>query len=140
MNRTAFRTDPATVLLFGTGGEGRERAEWRDGQRTGEVITRDGATVRRLSGVAVSVGGLGLDGAVVETTTPIDEVPAGAVFRASGVCEVSVRAEAQAGIGKDAPPRASLSITVFIERLEPVGSVADLVNGKAAPARRGGGE
>lgn len=127
-----FGTVPSEVLVVATGGVARERAEYVDGERTGESVMRGGAAVRRLTGMAVSVGGLGLDGAVVDTTTPLDEVEAGTIYRAEGEVEVGVRAEAKPGFKAGDKPRADLAFAVFIERLVPVGSAMDLL-------RKGGG-
>lgn len=130
------------VLIIGTGGAGRERPEWRDGERTGEPVRRDGAAVHRLSGVSVSLGGVGLDGATVETTTPLESVEAGTIFRAAGVVEVAARAEAKPGYGQDARPRGVQVITVFVERLEPAGDITTLLRAtpqtKSAAASQSG--
>lgn len=127
------------VLVVGTGGSGRTRSVWRDGAATDAVVERDGAAVHRLSGVAVSVGGTGLDGAVVETTTPLDVVPAGTVFRAEGAVEVSVRSDVRAGFAGRGP-RGVLVVTVYAQRLIPVGNVGDLVRqpASAASSKRSG--
>lgn len=134
-----FGTVPSEVLVVATGGSARERAEYVDGERTGEPVMRGGAAVRRLTGMAVSVGGLGLDGAVVDTTTPLEEVEAGTIYRAEGEAEIAVRADAKAGFKAGDKPRADLNFTVFIERLVPVGSAMDLLRkgGAAAPAGAG---
>lgn len=140
MSRLTLRPDPATVVAFGTGGDARTRSAWIDGKRSDQAVQREGAEVRRLSGLAVSIGGVGLDGATVETLTPLDAVPAGTIFRAEGVVEVSVRAEGRPGYGDDAAPRGVLAVTVFIERLAAVATAADLVAAQSAsaPAKRGG--
>lgn len=137
-NSARFGTVPSEILVVATGGSARERAEYVDGERTGESMTRGGAAVRRLSGMAVSIGGLGLDGAVIDTTTPLEEVEAGTIYRAEGEAEVAVRAEAKPGFKEGDKPRGELVFTVFIERLVPVGSAMDLLRkGGAAPAAAG---
>lgn len=120
------------LLVIGTGGGSRTRAVFKDGAATDQVVERDGAAVHRLSGVAVSIAGVGLDGAVLETTTPLESVGAGVVYRAEGHCEVAIRGDARPGFG-DRGPRATLSVTVFAQQLNPVGSVESLLKG----SRRG---
>src|SRR5699024_11575167 len=69
-----------SVLIIGTGGESREQKEWAGGVATDNpILHSNGSSIRRLSGVSVSVAGQGLDGAEVSTTTPLDNVPEGAV-------------------------------------------------------------
>ncbi len=121
------------LMVIGTGGGSRTRAVYRDGAATGEVVQRDGAAVHRLTGVAVSVAGVGLDGATVETTTPLEEVPAGTVWRVEGSAELSVRADARPGFA-DRGPRGVLTVTVFAQTLTPVGNIDQLLRG----GRRGG--
>jgi hypothetical protein len=129
------------VLVISGGGSGRTRAVYRDGAATDELVQRDGAAVYRLSGVAVSVAGTGLDGAVVETTTPLETVAPGTVFRVEGNTELAVRADARPGFG-DRGPRGVLTVTVYAQTLTPVGSVIDLLrgNGAADTSRRRGGD
>lgn len=122
------------LLVIGTGGGARTRAVYKDGAVTDEVVQRDGAAVHRLTGVAVSVGGVGLDGASLETTTPLEQVQAGIVFKVEGAAELSIRADARAGFG-DRGPRGVLSVSVYAQTLTPVGDVAQLLRG-----RRGGGD
>src|SRR5699024_362087 len=122
-------TIPATpddLEIFAIGGSGMVRAEWLDGEKTGKNLQRNGADLRRVTGLAVSLRGQGLDGATVETTTALEEVPSGTIFKGQGEVEVRVRADAQAGFGNGAP-RGDLNVTVFVERLEPVGKVSDLL-------------
>ncbi|MGV0772890.1 hypothetical protein [Mycobacterium syngnathidarum] len=121
------------LLLIGTGGSVRTRAVYRDGALTEELVERDGAAVHRLTGIAVSVAGAGLDGAIVETTTPLETVPAGTIFKVEGNAELAIRADGRAGFG-DRGPRGVLNVTVYAQTLTPVGSVDQLVRG-----RRGGG-
>lgn len=121
------------ILVIGTGGGSRTRAVYKDGAATGDVVERDGAAVHRLSGVAVSVAGAGLDGCVVETSTPLETVPAGTVFRVEGNAELAIRADARAGFG-DRGPRGVLGITVYVQTLTPVGSVESLLR---SPRRAG---
>lgn len=129
------------LMVFGTGGGGRTRPVYRDGAVTDDVVQRDGAAVHRLSGVAVSVAGVGLDGAVVETTTPLETIAAGTVFRVEGSAELLLRADARPGFG-DRGPRGVLAVTVYAQTLTPVGSVTDLLrtSGSADTPRRRGGE
>lgn len=110
------------ILVIGTGGGGRTRAVYKDGAATGDVVERDGAAVHRLSGVAVSVAGAGLDGCVVETSTPLETVPPLTVFKVEGNAELAIRADARAGFG-DRGPRGVLALTLFVQTLTPVGSV-----------------
>lgn len=126
ISRVTLPVDPAQVTVIGTGGESRTRAEYVGGVRSDVTVKRDGVEVHRLTGVAVSVAGSGLDGAVVETATPLEAVEAGAVFRASGAVEVAVRADGKAGFNGGAP-RGVLAVTVWVERLEPVGNLNDLL-------------
>lgn len=134
INRLEIPARSEELLLVGTGGTVRTRAEFRDGQRTGETMKRGGADVHRLTGLAVSLAGVGLDGATVETASPLDEVPAGQIFRAEGEVSVAVRADARPGFG-DSGPRGVLGITVWVERLTPVGDVAALLTKSAPPQR-----
>ncbi|AAS03181.1 hypothetical protein AFC81_07805 [Mycobacterium avium subsp. paratuberculosis] len=131
--RLTLNVDPASVLLLGTGGTSRTRAAYENGVKTEANVQRGGVDVHRLTGVAVSVSGTGLDGAVVETSTPLENVPAGAIFRAEGAAEVSVRAEGRQGFGGGSP-RGVLAVTVFVERLVPIGNANDVV--RSSPQRR----
>lgn len=127
------------VLIVGTGGEARTQAVWADGRATDAVQQRDGADLRRLTGVAVSVAGIGLDGASVTTTTALDEVSAGMVYRAEGSVEVTMRAVGRPGFG-DRGPRGELVTSVYVERLVPAGSVMDLVKAPGGSGRRAAAE
>lgn len=129
--------DPSQVLLIGTGGGGVVRAEWVDGERTGESITRDGADLRRLSGISVSAAGIGLDGAVVETTTPLDEVGAGTVFAVSGTCELFVRSSSYVDFRGNS--QSELVCTLYVQTLTPVLQVQDALQSRT-PRRNAGGE
>lgn len=123
--------------LIGTGGVVRQRVNYVNGERSDEPFTRNGAAVHKVSsGLVVSLGGVGLDGASVETTTPLEEIVAGTIFRPEGVVELSIRAEVRPGFG-DGGPRAVLMPTVFIETLTPLGSVTELLG---RSQRRSGGE
>lgn len=133
MTRMVSAVPADQVMVIATGGEARTRLAYRDGQQTGETVQRDGGDVRRLSGVSVSVGGRGLDGATVETATPLDEVPAGTIYRADGTVELTVRAEGRSGF-RGGDPRGVLIVSLYIERLTPVGNAADLL--RAVPARK----
>lgn len=126
LSRMTLPVDAASVVVIGTGGEARTRKEYRGGEATGAMIQRDGADVHRLTGVAVSIGGVGLDGASVETTTGLESVGAGTVFKAEGVVEVSVRADAKPGFG-DRGPRGVLVPSVYVQRLVPAGSITELL-------------
>ena len=131
--------DPSQIMVFGTGGGGRAQSVYREGKATDEPVLVDGAQLHKLTGLAVSVAGRGLDGAEVRTTTPLEEVPAGMLYKAEGRCTLSVRADAKPGWG-DRGPRGILSVTVYIQTLNPVGSVTDVVRAGGAAARRGSGE
>jgi len=126
-----------SVLIIGTGGESREQKEWAGGVATDNpILHSNGSSIRRLSGVSVSVAGQGLDGAEVSTTTPLDNVPAGAVFRASGEVMVNVRGKAEIkGRGADQRARAEVTIRVFVETLEPVGDVNSLLKAGTGRAK-----
>ncbi|WP_006247649.1 hypothetical protein [Mycolicibacterium tusciae] len=130
--------DPTQVLAFGTGGGARAQSVYRDGAATDEPVLVDDAQLYKVTGLAVSVGGRGLDGAEVRTTTPLETVPAGVLFQAEGRCTLSVRADARAGWGNRGP-RGVLAVTVYIQTLKPVGSVTDILRGANSGARRGGG-
>ncbi|WP_236742938.1 hypothetical protein [Mycobacteroides abscessus] len=69
--------------------------------------------------------------------TPLEEAPAGMVYRAEGVVELAVRADARPGFG-DRGPRGVLALTVRIERLVPVGNVMDLLRQTPTAPKRGG--
>jgi hypothetical protein len=131
--------DPSQVLAFGTGGGARAQRVYRDGTATDEPVLVDDAQLHKVTGLAVSVGGRGLDGAEVQTTTPLDTVPAGMLFQAEGRCTLSVRADARPGWGNRGP-RGVLAVTVYIQRLNPVGSVTDILKGGKSGARRASGE
>lgn len=131
MSRLILNVDPASVLLIGTGGTSRTRVAYENGVKTDANVQRGGVDVHRLTGVAVSVNGLGLDGAVVETATPLENVPAGGIFRAEGIAEVAVRAEGRQGFGAGSP-RGVLSVTVFVERVVPAGNATDVLRAPAA--------
>lgn len=116
------------ILVIGTGGGGRKRAVYRDNKKTEEVVEREGSPVHRLSGVAVSIAGVGLDGAMVETSTPLETVEAGTIFRVEGAAELTVRADARPGFG-DGGPRGVLAVSVYAQTLTAVGSVDQLLRG-----------
>lgn len=134
ISRLTLCVDPSTVLLIGTGGTSKTRAAYENGVKTEANVQRGGADVHRLTGVAVSVNGVGLDGAVVETSTPLENVPAGGLFRAEGLAEVSVRAEGRQGFSGGSP-RGVLAVTVFVERLVPVGNANELLKGASSAKR-----
>ncbi|WP_336671473.1 hypothetical protein [Tsukamurella sp. USMM236] len=127
------------VFGVGTGGTAREKAAYVDGKRQDVAATwLDGSAVHRLTGIAISVAGQGLDGAVVETTTPLENVAAGTVFRAEGHVEIRVRADGRPGFNGGGP-RGVLTVTVFIQRLVPVGAIDELLvamGDAAAKAKR----
>lgn len=124
------------LLVIGTGGGGRTRTVYRDGAKTDELVERDGSAIHRLTGVAVSVAGVGLDGAMLETTTPLETVEAGTIFRVEGTAELTVRADARPGFG-DRGARGVLAVTVYAQTLTPVGSVDQLLR---SGSRRASGE
>jgi hypothetical protein len=134
ISRLTLCVDPSTVLLIGTGGTSKTRVAYENGVKTDSNVQRGGADVLRLTGVAVSVNGVGLDGAVVETATPLENVPAGGIFRAEGLAEVSVRADGRPGFAGGAP-RGVLAVTVFVERLVPVGNANELLKSASATRR-----
>lgn len=138
-NTLIIPIDPEQAMVIATGGVGKARQEYRDGQATGQALERDGAAIWRLTGVAVSVAGQGLDGATVETATPLEEVPAGTIFAATGNCELTVRATATPGFGPNATPRGQLAVTVWVETLTPVASVDDLLAGSRRNSAKAGG-
>lgn len=119
--------DPSRLFLFGTGGVVRAQRVYRDGVATDEPVLVDGGTLQKLTGIAGSYDGNALEGADFRSVTPMESVPAGTVFKAAGRCTLSVRADAKSGFGPNARPRGVLALTVYVERLEPVGSVNDLV-------------
>lgn len=131
--------DPTQVLAFGIGGGVRAQRVYRDGTATDEPVLVDDAQLHKVTGLAVSVAGRGLDGCEVQTTTPLEMVPAGVLFQAEGRCTLSVRADARPGWGNRGP-RGVLVVTVYIQTLKPVGSVNDILRGAASGARRGGSE
>lgn len=131
--------DASQVIAFGIGGGGRAQRVYRDGTATDEPVLVDGAQLHKLNGLAVSVGGRGLDGAQVHTSTPLDTIDAGVLFKAEGRCTLSVRADARPGWG-DRGPRGVLAVTVYIQTLTPVGSVTDLLRTSGSTVRRNGGE
>jgi hypothetical protein len=135
LSKMTLAVDPSTVLLIGTGGTARTRAQYENGVKTDINVQRDGVDLHRLTGVAVSVNGTGLDGATVETATPLENVQAGSIFKAEGLTEVSVRAEGRSGFG-DGSPRGVLAVTVFVERLVPVGNANDVIRATATAGRR----
>jgi hypothetical protein len=113
---------------------------YENGVKTDANVQRGGVDVHRLTGVAVSVNGTGIDGATVETGTPLEDVPAGSIFRAEGVAEMSVRAEGRNGFG-NGTARGVLSVNVYVERLVPVGNANDVLRPRpATTSRRSGGE
>lgn len=131
--------DSSSVLLIGTGGTSRTRAAYENGVKTEANVQRGGVDVHRLTGVGVSVNGIGLDGAVVETSTPLENVPAGTIFKAEGVSEVSIRAEGRQGFSGGAP-RGVLAVSVFVERMVPVGNAGDLLRAGGSQRRAGATE
>lgn len=140
LTRYSHRPLASDVLALGTGGFARQRKMYVNGAASEDPVLRNGAAVHRVTGLGVSVGGVGLDGADVSTTTPLGQVEAGTIFKAEGEVEVSVRAESRMGFNGGAP-RGVLAVSVFIERLVPVGSVNDLVRQASSPSaasKRGG--
>lgn len=135
LSRLTLPIDSSSVLLIGTGGTSRTRVVYENGVKTDSNVQRGGADVHRLTGVAVSVNGQGLDGATVETATPLENVPAGGIFRAEGLAEISVRAEGRQGFG-GGNPRGVLALTVFVERLVPVGNANDVLRGATGAGRK----
>ncbi|MDF0529780.1 hypothetical protein P0W64_09325 [Tsukamurella sp. 8F] len=126
-----FKPDPADLLIVALGGTTANVAEYENGRATGNFVTRNGGTVRRVAGVSVALAGRGLDGVTVETSTAIDALAPGTVLKPAGEIEFTVRPTARAGFN-GRPPSASLRVTAYFERLVPVGSVGSVV-------KRGGG-
>lgn len=126
--------EAGTVALFG-GGKLTEVKDYKDQKENGPKL-RNGRQLRRAPGVTAVLNGVPLDGFTVQTVADIDSLPDGSVLAASGVVEITIRGEARPGFG-DGGPRASLTGSVFIEGITPVGSVADLL---ANAARRQGKE
>ncbi|KXT58238.1 hypothetical protein Y710_03950 [Gordonia sp. QH-12] len=130
MTSFSVPTTPESVVIVGTGGSGKIRAAYENGTRVGDLKTPGGEPIWRLNGVSMSVDGVGVDGVTIDTSTPLETVPAGVVFRASGRVTLTLRADGRPGFG-DGGPRGVLIATAFVERLDPVGNVADLL--AAAP-------
>lgn len=141
LSRMSYRPTPDSVLIVGIGGVARQRKSYVNGAASDDPPLRNGAAVQRVSGMAVSIDGVGLDGATIDTSTPLGDVTAGTIFRAEGEVEVQIRADARAGFNGGAP-RGVLAVSVYVERLVPVGSAADLLRTASAPAskRASGGE
>lgn len=123
-NSLAISPEAGTIALGG-GGRLTEVAEYKDGQRIG-IQTRNGLPLRRAAGVTAMMGGVPLDGFTVTTTSQIDEIPEGSLLAVSGTVEVNIRGEAKPGFG-DNGPRASLTGSVYVEQIEPVGTMAQLL-------------
>jgi len=134
IGRYTLAAMPQNFQLYATGGVAQVRAEYADGKRTGESMKRNGVDLRRVTGLAVSYGNQGLDGATIETTTPLEEVQVGTIFRAEGECEINVRADASPGFNGGSP-RAWLELSVFVEKLVPVGNVSEILT-KSSSSRR----
>ncbi|WP_078325025.1 hypothetical protein [Mycobacteroides salmoniphilum] len=140
LSRLSYRPQPEGVVAVAMGGDVRLKKSYVNGVASDEPVLRNSAGVRRIP-LAISIDGVGLSGATVETTTPLETVEAGTIFKAEGEIEVSVRADARAGFNGGGP-RGVLVVSVFIERLVPVGSAADLLRSSSAPAskRAAGGD
>lgn len=138
LSRLSYHPRHEGVLAVGTGGVTRQRKSYVNGAASDEPVLRNGAAVRRVAGLAISIDGVGLDGATVETTTPLETVEAGTIFKAEGEIEVSVRADARPGFNGGGP-RGVLAVSVFIERLVPVGSAADLMRSPSTATKRAAG-
>lgn len=77
----------------------------------------------------------GFPAAEVTTLTPLSDIKAGTLFRAEGDVLATFKAEARAGrdrkgddgVWKPGPPVADMAISIFVERLVPVGNVRDLL-------------
>ncbi len=129
-----LRPEAGTVALIG-GGLVAPVKNYEAGKEAGPRL-RDGRQLRRASGVTAVLDGVPLEGFTVVTTAEINELPEGSLLAASGVVEITIRGDARPGFG-DSGPRASLTGQVYIQNLEPVGSVAQLL---AQAARRTGKE
>lgn len=91
LSRMSYRPTPDSVLIVGIGGVARQRKSYVNGTASDDPLLRNGAAVQRVSGMAVSIDGVGLDGATIDTSTPLGDVTAGTVFRAEGEVEVQIR-------------------------------------------------
>ena len=85
-----------------------------------------------MPGCQVLLDGTPLDGFTLETVSEIDDIGPGGILAAQGEVSVSIRADAKPGFNGGAP-RGSLAGKVFIENLQPVAALADLI---AQAARR----
>ncbi|WP_341258615.1 hypothetical protein [Gordonia malaquae] len=133
MTRFKVPTVADSVTVIGLGGTAKIRQAYEDGRRLGDMTADNGKVIRRLSGVAMSVAGVAVDGVTIDTTSVLEEVPAGVIFKASGEVELTIRAEGRAGFGNGGP-RGVLQATAYIEELTPVGTLSDvLATTKAAP-------
>lgn len=137
ISRIAIPVDAKELIVVGTGGTSKTKPSYVDGKRSDTPAQRDGADLHKLTGIAVSIGGQGVDGATVETLTPLENVESGAIFAAEGKAEVALRADGRPGFG-DGGPRGVLAVTVYIERLKPVGNVSDLLRTKPSQSSNPG--
>lgn len=133
-NSLTIRPEAGTVAFIG-GGQVSDVKDYKEGKEAGLKL-RDGHPLRRVPGVTAVMDGVPLDGFMVQTTAVVDDIPDGSLLAASGVVEVTIRGEARAGFAGGAP-RANLTGSVFVENIEPVGNVANLL---AQAARRNGKE
>lgn len=119
------------LMLIGTGGGGVVKNKWADGKRTEELESRNGGPVRNLSGISASLNGVGLDNIGIATSTPLERVEAGMLFRAEGEAELRVWPTVSGG--KDRA-FAELNGTLYVERLVPLGNAFDAARKHAARA------
>ncbi|MFT4044699.1 MAG: hypothetical protein QM673_16185 [Gordonia sp. (in: high G+C Gram-positive bacteria)] len=116
-----------SLILFSGGGEGRVVREYEGGKPTGQNRKGpNGADLWRLNGVSPSLAGKGVEGAVVETTTPLEKLDPGTIFAAEGAVEMTVTAQAKPGYG-DSGPRGTLGVRIFVETLTPRGNIGALL-------------
>ena len=127
VNRIELKVKPEQLTVVG-GGETRAATDFE----TGQAVLRNGRQVKRVPGCQVLLDGTPLDGFTLETVSEIDDIGPGGILAAQGEVSVSIRADAKPGFNGGAP-RGSLAGRVFIENLQPVAALADLI---AQAARR----
>lgn len=62
LSRMSYRPTPDSVLIVGIGGVARQRKSYVNGTASDDPLLRNGAAVQRVSGMAVSIDGVGLTG------------------------------------------------------------------------------
>lgn len=132
INTLTLPIAPEAVILIG-GGSLLPLAAYEDGERVGDRIYND-RVLKRCPGLVAQVHGETLDGFAIQTTSEVDEIPEGAILVASGEVELTTRGNAHSGFG-DSGPRSTLGGVLFVENIEPVGSLSDVL--RQAQSRRG---